>query len=141
MHRDTTAIVIGAGPAGIGPLVCAMQSGEHHHLLEQGVTWIEQGNTIGSGAIPSYAISSDTAASVLLECLEGASTNSLRVLADGKLARLVQMYGNGSLPLSVAGQFLAEIGTVARDQIELHPHSSLRLGRRATRLKFRSQLA
>lgn len=136
MTNPLASIVIGAGPAGLGPLVCAMQHNEHIELLNQGVAWIEAQSSIGSGSLGDHAISSDTSASVLLECLEGAN-NPLSILTNSPEAEAVRLYGSGSIPLQVGGRFLNAMGQVMENAIRTHPRSELLLKQRAARIVVR----
>jgi len=131
---DTFAgIVLGAGPAGLGPLVCALQRGEQAALLQRGIAWIEARPWAGHGSLGDHAIDSDTAAGVLLECLAG-TNNPLAALACRESAQAVRRYGTGSLPLRVAARFLHDIGEVAAEQVSAHPPSCLLRSERALRI-------
>lgn len=135
MAERPVAVVIGAGPAGLGPLVSAMQRGAHGPLLDRGVVWVEAGSRVGRGAVGDYAIASDTSASVLLECLGGGPRNPLSALSGSAEAARVRGYGTGPLPLATAADFLEAVGRVCSDVVAAHPASALLLGTRAVSLQ------
>jgi hypothetical protein len=101
-------IVIGGGPAGFGPLVCALQRGQDKELLERGVVWLERGSRLGGGALGDWDIDSDTLPEVLLESIEKAP--ALRDLLEHGLARKLSSYRGGSFPLPLAAEFLDVVG-------------------------------
>lgn len=105
----TRAIVIGAGPAGLGPLLCAMQRGVDGELLSRGVTWLEGSARVGCGALGAWGIDSDTRAEVLLESVE--RSPALRDLLTHERAQCVERHRGGSIPLRDAAAFLEVVGT------------------------------
>jgi hypothetical protein len=110
MKTDYHTIVLGGGPAGTGPLMRAIGRGDADRLLAAGVLWIDRRDTLVEGTIGENHIPSDTAASVLLECLPGAAQRPLARLLDRAETEAVRRHGSGSLPLPVAGHFLGALG-------------------------------
>lgn len=114
-------VIIGGGPAGLGPLVSALQEGRHEELLASRVMWLEQGDAPGPGCLGGFDIMSDTRASVLLECLDRDGSGLLRPLRDRSAAVEVARFGDGPLPLPVAARFLAALGARAQAIIDQSP--------------------
>ena len=119
--QRTAVLVAGAGPAGTGPLVAAIRRGVHRELLGRGVTWVDCAPHLGSGSLSRYDITSDTAASVLLECLAG--EGPLRDLHDHPVAVQVRGHGHGPLPLSLAAQWYDVLGSRLEEVVAHHPPS------------------
>lgn len=119
--QRTAVLVAGAGPAGTGPLVAAIRRGVHGELLGRGVTWVDRAPHLGSGSLSHYDITSDTAASVLLECLAG--EGPLRDLQDHPVATQVRSHGHGPLPLGLAARWYDVLGSRLEDVVADHPPS------------------
>jgi hypothetical protein len=134
--------VLGAGPAGTGPLFAALRQGRSEELLKRGVRWLDAGGAFGCGAIGDYKISSDTQASVLLECLPSEADGPLGEMLGTAEEQAVRSHGSGPLPLVTAGAYLARLGEATRnlvvrggrsavhagfvvDRVEVHPEGFL----------------
>ncbi|MDT8871214.1 hypothetical protein RAA17_09405 [Komagataeibacter rhaeticus] len=65
----TPVLIAGGGPAGIALLLAASRMGELSRLLDEGITLVEQGHTIGSGMLGRYVINSDSAAETFVDAL------------------------------------------------------------------------
>jgi hypothetical protein len=111
-------IVLGAGPAGTGPLLCAMQRGDHQRLLEKGVLWIDRGEGMVAGSLGQHDILSDTVSDVLLECLKQQERGPLASMLSDPVTDEVKKYAAGPLPLPVAGRYLAALGRVVRGVVD-----------------------
>lgn len=109
-------------------MLAALKRGRSTALLEAGARWLESSETFGSGAIGKYRITSDTQASVLLECLPDDPQAPLGELALGDEAREVASFGRGPLPLAVASRFLGRAGTSLRTLIGRFPKSGVHSG-------------
>ena len=119
-------VFCGGGPATTGILVRAAEQGRLDALLGRGVCIIEQGSTIGPGAIGHYPISANTRGSTFLAWLDHAephqafdtvrSADSTRVL--GRFAALFPR-----LPL--VGEHLASLGMAMRARVESVPGCSV----------------
>jgi hypothetical protein len=118
MRTTFDTIFLGAGPAGTGPLFCAIRRGEHARLLDKGVLWIDQGEEMVGGTIGGNHILSDTAANVLLECLEGQGVGPLHKMFAHPATKEVQSYGCGPLPLPAAGRYLYALGKEVRKLVQ-----------------------
>ena len=116
-------VFLGAGPAGTGALVSAARHGSHAEFLSRGMLWADAGAAMGTGTLGRFAIPSDTIAKVLLECLVGAQ-NPLRGLQQHPAARKVASFGEGPLPLPVAGAYLQALGAGLHDLVAASTRSA-----------------
>ncbi|MCP6756529.1 hypothetical protein NL533_33385, partial [Klebsiella pneumoniae] len=53
-------LILGAGPAGTGPLVNAQQRGLLPQMLDEGIAIVDRDGHMGSGSIGQHIINSDT---------------------------------------------------------------------------------
>jgi hypothetical protein len=60
------AVFVGAGPAGLAPLVWAARTGMLAPLAARGLVVVERAASLGSGVLGEYAIGSDTLAETFL---------------------------------------------------------------------------
>lgn len=116
--------LLGGGPAAMGVLASAARLGVLEDMLAQGVAVIEARDTLGAGTLGDHTIDSDTAAHVLLECLEG----PLAPLRDHPAARDVAGFGTGSIPLPRAAALLGAIGDRLGALVSASPRSDVRRG-------------
>jgi len=108
-------LIIGAGPAGLAPLVSASRSGLLDRILADGVAIVERGTAIGAGRIGSYAVRSDSTGHTLTSCITENPHPALAALCDHPLARAVAAYQTSSVPLSLVGEFIGLLGSTLRD--------------------------
>lgn len=109
-HRDFgNALFVGAGPAGLAPLIWAARTGALSALAERGLAVVDPSAEPGAGRI-GHAIHSDTAASTFLECLEDGAAPHLSAVRQHPVARRIAHYGQGSMPLAEVADFLREVG-------------------------------
>lgn len=127
-RRDAHAVFLGGGPGGAGPLFAAVKRGAAGALLDRGARWLDQGDAFGKGTIGDYRITSDTAASVLLECLPKDRSAPLGDVIDSEEKRTVEAHGSGPLALATAAQFLARTGESVRKLVERSPNSGVHTG-------------
>ncbi|KAF7336525.1 Aminotransferase DegT [Mycena sanguinolenta] len=125
------AIILGAGPAGTGPLVGAMRQGCYKEMLDKGVLWVDPRPTMGAGNIGKYDIDADSAAGVFLECLEGLN-NPLSALNNHSSAQVLRMRGTEAPPLPNVGSFLDAVGSFLVDQVNAARESRFISGVSAT---------
>jgi hypothetical protein len=126
MSRDLYhAAIIGAGPAGTGPIVCALQQGRLATLLDAGVALIERGASIGRGAIGDYAINSDTLSDTFLEPFKHPASALIGHVAVTPEAEEIRTHAGGPAPLRKAGAFMSSLGAALRDQIATYPNSAV----------------
>ncbi len=121
--RQFTTVILGAGPAGTGPLVCAHQRGDLERLLDTGILIVDKSAHMGRGSIGQYGINSDTYTDTLLECLDRGDARILGRVRRAPITAELQTYRGGCLPLRLAGEFMAELGAALRDVIDAHPRS------------------
>jgi hypothetical protein len=117
------AVVIGAGPAGTGPLVCAHQRGDLTRLLDAGVLFVDRGASMGHGSIGQYGINSDTYADTLLECLDRGDPRVLDQMRTAPITAEIALFKGGAVPLPRAAAFLAELGAALQRILDDHPRS------------------
>jgi hypothetical protein len=116
---DFHTVILGGGPAGTGPLVQAIQTGEFDALLQRGVAVVDRGETLCGGAMVDYRILSNTYGKSFLECLDG--EHSKRVFAGvsaTEAAREVEAHRNSLLPLEPVGDYLLELGKCIARQLD-----------------------
>lgn len=109
--------MIGAGPAGLAPLVAARQKGMLDALLREGIRIIERCPVLGSGQIGSYAVRSDSLADSFLKAIESDGTLSLRALLDTGAGRHLNKERGKPVSLAVVGSFLAEMAAAIRESL------------------------
>lgn len=131
-HRNFQVVVIGGGPGGIAPLLAAHRNGLLNALLSRGVAVVEQSEGIGAGTIGDHAINSDSSGFTFVDCLTSPVPTPLTALSDHPLTQAVAAAGHGSVPLTLAGEFLALVGATLRRMVEAHPGCVVLTGHRAT---------
>ena len=125
MERYDT-IVLGAGPAGIGLLVCAAQRGELAALLDRGLAIVERGARIGAGTLGDYVLNSDSLATSFVECLEtGHAPPLLEPVARLPAANALIRGRERHAPLPRVAEFLGQLGETVRCRVDSHPHSTV----------------
>jgi len=132
---STLAVILGAGPAGIGPLVNAQQRGLLPRLLAAGVTLVDTQDRMGRGTIGRYRINSDTTGGTFLECLAGQQDDLFGRVFGTEALRRLEEFRQSAAPLRLVGDFLAEIGGALRYAIDAHPASGFRPGTRAVSVR------
>ena len=132
-------IFLGAGPAGTGPLLCALRRGDHPALLARGMLWIDRSDHMVAGTIGNHDILSDTAGSVLLECLRDHAAAPLAQVMDSPEADEVRRYASGPLPLTVAGRFLRALGGALRRIVDASGTSAFLPNTEVTRVEQRAR--
>jgi hypothetical protein len=105
------AIIVGGGPAGLAVLLAASRTGRLARLLEEGLTIVERGPSLGAGALGGWAVTSDSDADTFLSSVRDHPMSELAALADGPEARAIASHGGGSgVPLAEVGAFLDVLG-------------------------------
>ncbi|WP_206065148.1 aminotransferase DegT [Komagataeibacter xylinus] len=143
-HATTPILIAGGGPAGIAILLAASRIGQLPHLLDAGVTLVEQGSTIGSGMLGRYVINSDSAAETFVDAITANPVPELARLTHHPLVEMIRSQGKQPLPLRIVADFLDVVGHVLTEIIAAHPASRLLTGWRVetlTRQKDGSWLA
>lgn len=122
-YTDYKAIILGAGPAGTGPLVCAHQRGDLERLLDTGILIVDKSPQMGRGSIGHYGVNADTYTDTFLECLDRGDERVLARMRSAPITAELERYRGWCLPLRLVGEFMAELGAALRDLIDAHPRS------------------
>ncbi|MBE7211956.1 MAG: DegT/DnrJ/EryC1/StrS family aminotransferase [Gluconacetobacter diazotrophicus] len=121
-------VVVGAGPAGIAPLLAASRHGLLDDLLAKGVVLVEREPQIGSGRLGEYAIGSDSGATTFLSCVTDHPVPALAALAEEPAARAIASYGAGSVPLTMVGRFMASVARAVAGLVAAAPRGRVLTG-------------
>src|ERR1700733_3830327 len=119
----TGVLIIGGGPAGLAPLLAAHRRGRLADLLNEGVTVVEQSGSVGDGTIGRWAINSDSTAFTFADCLAGPPDSKLAELRDHPVTKEFVEAGEGTVPLTRAGEFLGLVGQALNHVIAASPNS------------------
>jgi UDP-N-acetylglucosamine 2-epimerase len=103
-------LFVGAGPAGLAPLVWAAQHGMLARVAVEGLAVVERSSHLGAGGLCEHAIGSDTLAETFLECLADGSEPRLVALRDHEATLRLAAYTGGSAPLPIVAAFLSVLG-------------------------------
>lgn len=117
------AVFVGSGPAGSGPLVCALQQGRLDALLDAGVAMLDSSASMCRGTLGKYVINSDTLSDTFLECLKGQERGALRSAAQAPSRHALAAFAGGPAPLALAGEFMGDLGTALEAVLDAHPIS------------------
>src|SRR5262245_5524431 len=119
-----TAVVVGGGPGGLGPLLWAAQNGVLDSWLEQGVALVERTGRLG-GTLGRYGICSDSLGGSYLECLEAeALAPSFHPLRGHPVTLEMQRYRQSFPPLPLVDRYMAEVGQAMAATVGRHPASA-----------------
>ena len=113
--------IIGGGPGGLAPLLAAHRRGRLAELLEAGITVVEQSDAIGAGTIGRWCINSDSTGFTFADCLAGPRNGELAALRNHPITEEFVTAGDGTVPLSRAGEFLAAVGQGIHELITTSP--------------------
>lgn len=116
--------ILGAGPGGTGPLICASHQGKLASLLDAGVALADRNRTAVSGELGRFAVNSDTLVGTFLECLEtSAAIHCLYPAAVHRETQRLQQLRNHRVPLNRVGQWMKVLGKTLVEVVESHPRS------------------
>lgn len=124
-------IIIGAGPAGLGPLVAARHDGTLDALLAHGLVVLEQGQAIGSGELGQYSIRSDSHADSFLVPLASSAPPDLAPLLAGGPGASLEAGRGAAVPLATVAHFMGQVGGTLRQWLAEHRDDPFLCGRRA----------
>ncbi len=124
-------VVIGAGPAGLAPLLAAHRRGHLADLLDGGIALVERSTSMGCGGIGGYAINSDSTGNTFLDCLRGPAATDLTALQSHPVSQEVAAAGDGPVPLALVGRFLALVGETLAAMIARSPRCAVLTGHHA----------
>lgn len=120
------AIICGGGPAGIGPLICAIKYDCFDTLLEKGIALVEQSEYIGGGLLTKYNINSNTLAKVLLEAFDNKKSKLLlQPFIDINLLKEVERVKSTYPSCAFMGNFLNQLGYALSIIIKKFPNSNV----------------
>ena len=113
--------ILGAGPAGTGPLVWAAQHGKLTSWLDIGIAVVERSGTIG-GTIGKYAVNADSLGASFIECLEApAAPAFFSALRHDDIARELQQRRHEYPPLELVGEYVRRLGVALEAAVTSHP--------------------
>ena len=116
-------MILGAGPAGTGPLAWAAANGALGDWLDRGIAIVDRQDAMG-GNVGRYALNGDTLGGTFLECLDGAAPADWLVgLRRDPAALALECYRDALPPLPLVGRFVARLGEVVTREIARHPPS------------------
>lgn len=115
--RQFGLVIIGGGPAGMAPLLAAHRAGLLSSLLSDSVAVVERSPSMGSGAIGSYSINSDSDGRTFVDCLRSPDCTPLSRLADHPLTRILSEADEGAVALRDVGGFLDMVGDTLQKMI------------------------
>lgn len=120
MPLTVSTLFVGAGPAGLGPLVWAAQHGVLARVAQEGLVVVDRSSHIGAGALVDHAIGSDTLAETFIECLADGAEPRLMALRDHEATLQLATYAGGAAPLPVAAAFMAVLGSTMHEILLSH---------------------
>jgi hypothetical protein len=116
-------VILGAGPAGTGPLVWAARHGLLAEWLSAGLALVERTRSI-TGTVGQYGLNADTLADTFLECLDGPCCEpALAALRSHPVTRKLATWRGRLPPLPLVGQFFETVGGVLSEAVARHPRS------------------
>ncbi len=128
-------VIIGAGPAGLAPLLAAHRKGRLGNLLDCGVALVERSAVPGCGDIGTYAINSDSTGTTFVDCLRGPVDTDVTALQSHALSQEIAAAGDGSVPLALVGRFMALVGEALATMIARHPRCVVLTGHCAREIR------
>ncbi len=130
--------ILGAGPGGTGPLICAAKTGLLPKLLDTGVGLFDKGAQPGAGSIGKYAINSDTVGGTFLECLADQGAEYLPDAMNSPANNEITARHDQAIPLAQVGEFLNDLGRSIQAALANHPVSYFAAHTTAQRINLRS---
>jgi hypothetical protein len=130
-----SAIIIGGGPGGTGPLIWAAQQGLLPAWLDRGLAVVERQAHLG-GTLGRFGIHSDSLGGSYLECLESpALPSALQQLRGDPVALEMAEYRDSFPPLGLVDRYMRRLGALLA--VVLAERSALHLGTEARAVRLR----
>ncbi len=105
-----STVLVGGGPSGIALLVSASKNGKLRDFAA-GLALVERSDSLGTGELPGYGITSDSTAETFLSAAKDNPEPAIAALIDHPGARDIAGYiGQLGVPLNRTGPFLAAMG-------------------------------
>jgi hypothetical protein len=116
-------LILGAGAAGMGPLVWAARNGLLGQWLDRGVAVVDRCAAMG-GSIGQYALNADSYGASFLECLDGPHCEPLLVnLRAAPTTRELEPFRSTRPPLELVGRFMRNVGASVSAEVDRNRHS------------------
>lgn len=122
-------LFLGAGPAGLGPLVFAAQTGQLAAWLDRGIGVIER-RAAPAPALSGYALFADSFGTSFLECADAPGADPLlaRLRASAEHTAL-RPFRDARPPLGIVGAYLARLEAEMEHAVRSHPRGVFARGR------------
>jgi hypothetical protein len=131
-------VFLGAGPAGLGPLVCAAQAGQLAPWLDRGVAVLDR-RAAPASDLSRYALRADSFGTSFLECAEAASAEAPLVrLRESAEAAALRPLRDAHPPLDLAAAYLLRLELEMERAVAAHPRSAFARGREIAALDVAS---
>jgi hypothetical protein len=133
--RTYEVVIVGAGPAGTGPLLWAAQHGLLSEWLDSGVAVVERDRP--GGSLGEYALNADSRGTSFLECLDGPRRHPLlaEVSADPVTEELIQ-WREGRPTLALVDRFERRLGAALLAEFARHRNSDFFTGTTALAIQL-----
>jgi hypothetical protein len=128
-------LFLGGGPAGTGPLVCALREGLHQKLASLRICVIDRTQELMRGTIGEHVLNSDTLSDVLLESLNNQRDGVFSPMIGSSAVRTVQQYSGHQIPLRHIGDYYAALGNCLNAALRKEPRWSVEMGIELTSLE------
>ncbi len=117
-------VILGAGPAGMGPLICAAQRGCLDELLDAGIALVDKRAKMGAGSLGRFIVNADSQSSSFLECLDTpAGARIFAAAAQKSITRRLQEQRSSHAPLTLVARYLDSLGDVLTHCLSGHLRS------------------
>lgn len=112
------AVILGAGPAGMGPLICAAQRGGLDALLAKGIAVVDRRPVMGAGSLGRFHVNADSYAVSFLECLEApAAAQLFAPVGRFAVTQRLQSQRGSHVPLHDVARYLDHLGRVLAQRL------------------------
>ncbi|HMC84621.1 MAG TPA: hypothetical protein VKI61_03815 [Chitinophagaceae bacterium] len=128
------AVFLGAGPAGMGPILKSLKNGSFSNLVNKGIAIVEQSQYLVRGSITGYKINSDTLVDAFLECLDGCTLDFFDASELSDAIKKLKYFSGGSIPLKDLDIFYLKLGQIIRKLITGFANCKVFLNTRAEKI-------